>query len=320
MGFNGAGTFSRITPAYSGSTSWQQEEAGGFGKVAVRHDIHDQDIAAGLSNCITKDGQTTPTGNIPIGGNNLVNVGTGTSRSSLATIGEYQDGGRIWAGVIPNTGNSYTGTPTPAVSSYVEGMEVLCIPSHTNTASACFFSLSALPAYRISHKREGIADPQINVGEIRSGEILHLIFSSVAGGQWVIANQEYQQWQTWTPTLGHFGGLPSTVTPTLFLTQKYLVKDNFCYWHLAFAASISPPSVPNFLAVTASLPVPCVSSDHFSMGAGSGFNPTLEAVLILTNQNAIQFSAGNKQFFGGIPYSEQSFFLAGSGFYEVTGY
>ena len=318
MGFNGAGTFSRITPAYSGSTSWQQEEAGSFGKVATRHDVHDQDIASGLSNIITKDGQTTITNNIPLGGNNLVNVGTGTSRSSLVPVGQYQDGGKLWAGTTTGAANEYIASVSLTTTTSVEGMEVYFIAHQDNDSGVCYFSFSGQPHNQIVRYRLPATSAALRVKEIRAGAIVHVIYTSVAGGQWVLANEEYQQWQTWTPTLGHFGGLPSTVTPTLFLTQKYLVKDNLCYWHLAFAASISPSSVPNFFAVTASLPVPCVNSDHFSMGAGSGFNPTLEAVLILTNQNAIQFSAGNKQFFGVITYSEPSFFLAGSGIYEVA--
>lgn len=313
MAFNGAGTFSRITPAYSGSTSWQQEEAGGFGKVATRHDIHDQDIASGLSNIITKDGQTTLTANLPLGGNHLVNVGTGTSRSSLASIGQFQDGGFVWGGTTSGTANEYVGTPTPAIVQYVEGMEAYFIAHQDNTSSTAFLSLNALERHQIVRYRLPATSAGLRLGDIRAGHLIHVIYTSVAGGQWVMASEEYQQWQTWTPTLATFGGTPATITPTLWLIRSYLVKDNICYWNLAFTAS---GSGAGYLALTASLPVPCVNSDHLCVGFGNGTG-LLAAALILTNAGAIQFSAKDTNFFTSV-FTETSLLMGGQGFYEVA--
>jgi len=45
------------------------------------------DLAAGLSNCLTKDGQTTPTANIPLGGFKLINVGAATLAGDALSFG-----------------------------------------------------------------------------------------------------------------------------------------------------------------------------------------------------------------------------------------
>ena len=47
----------------------------------------DSDLATGLSNCICKDGQSTPTANIPLGGFKLTNVGAATTANDALTYG-----------------------------------------------------------------------------------------------------------------------------------------------------------------------------------------------------------------------------------------
>ena len=81
MAFNGSGTFNRTNGVNSGSGTWAADLAAGSLITAARHDTHDQDIADGLSNCITKDGQTTITANIPFNSKELTNVAAMRSTS-----------------------------------------------------------------------------------------------------------------------------------------------------------------------------------------------------------------------------------------------
>lgn len=81
MAFNGSGSFNRNNGTNTGSTVWADDKSGGVKITTSRHDTHDQDIADGLSNCITKDGQTTITANIPLNDNNLTEVNTVSSTS-----------------------------------------------------------------------------------------------------------------------------------------------------------------------------------------------------------------------------------------------
>lgn len=78
MPFDGNGTFSRLM-------NWVQDAAAGIKIKSDRHDQNDDDIAAGLTNCLTKDGQTQPTDNIPMNGKKLVNLGTPTVDTDAAT-------------------------------------------------------------------------------------------------------------------------------------------------------------------------------------------------------------------------------------------
>lgn len=58
MPFNGSGVFQRVR-------NWVADATAGIKIRADFHDAEDDGFAAGLSNCITKDGQTTITQNIP---------------------------------------------------------------------------------------------------------------------------------------------------------------------------------------------------------------------------------------------------------------
>lgn len=78
MPFNGSGTFTRVM-------NWVGDATAGFKIKADRHDQEDDNFAAGLSQCLTKDGQTTPTGPIKLGGQRLINVGDPTAAQDAVT-------------------------------------------------------------------------------------------------------------------------------------------------------------------------------------------------------------------------------------------
>lgn len=46
------------------------------------------DLAAGLTNAVTKDGQTTPTANLPMGGFKLTGLGSGASSTDSVNYGQ----------------------------------------------------------------------------------------------------------------------------------------------------------------------------------------------------------------------------------------
>jgi hypothetical protein len=72
MPFDGSGNFNRVM-------NWVSDELANIKIVANRHDSEDDNFASGLSNCITKDGQTQPTANIPMNGKRLLNLGNPTT-------------------------------------------------------------------------------------------------------------------------------------------------------------------------------------------------------------------------------------------------
>ena len=81
MPFNGNGSFSAYTPgnpAVTGSV---------VSSTAFNNTVND--IATGLSNTLTRDGQSPATANIPMGGNKLTGLANGTAATDAAAFGQF---------------------------------------------------------------------------------------------------------------------------------------------------------------------------------------------------------------------------------------
>lgn len=81
MPFNGAGVFTRIY-------SWVTDQANGILVRADRMDTDTNDIATGLSNCITRDGQSPPTASIPMGGQKITGLASGAVSTDAVNYGQ----------------------------------------------------------------------------------------------------------------------------------------------------------------------------------------------------------------------------------------
>lgn len=84
MAFNGSGVFSRLY-------NWVTDRDNDVPITASRMDAEMDGMATGLSTCITKDGQTTITANIPFSGNKITGLGDPASAQDAATK-SYTDG------------------------------------------------------------------------------------------------------------------------------------------------------------------------------------------------------------------------------------
>lgn len=85
MPFDGSGNFNRVM-------NWVADAVALIKIRADRHDQEDDNFAAGLSNCITKDGQTQPTANIPLNAKRLVNVANAVNPQDALTLAQFTGG------------------------------------------------------------------------------------------------------------------------------------------------------------------------------------------------------------------------------------
>ena len=77
MGWDGSGNFTRTNGDNTGSTTWQRDKADGDRISASRHDSHDQDLADGIAACLAKNGENAMTADLDMGGNDIINYGSG---------------------------------------------------------------------------------------------------------------------------------------------------------------------------------------------------------------------------------------------------
>lgn len=81
MPYNGVGIFTRVY-------SWVSDAANGLFIDATRTDTDSDDIANGLSNCVTRDGQSPPTADIPMGGFKLTGLASGAVATDAVNYGQ----------------------------------------------------------------------------------------------------------------------------------------------------------------------------------------------------------------------------------------
>lgn len=140
MPFNGSGTFVRVY-------NWATDKANGVKIRADRMDGEDDGFATGLSTCVTRDGQSPATANLPMGTFKHTGVGAASARTDYLRASQTQDNDLTYfttAGTI----NAYTLTPSPAITALAAGQEWL-IKIHAACAAAPTLAVSGLTAATI---------------------------------------------------------------------------------------------------------------------------------------------------------------------------
>ena len=89
MSFDTSGNFTRRY----GATGWQNDAAAGIKIRSDLHDNHDEDLAQGLSNTITRHGWSTVAADIPWGGKRITNLADPIDPQDAMTLKKFADGG-----------------------------------------------------------------------------------------------------------------------------------------------------------------------------------------------------------------------------------
>lgn len=146
------------------------------------HNAFAQDVATAMTNSLSKDGQTTPTSDLPMGGNKHTSVANAAARNQYGAVGQIQDGSFVAVGTI--TGNdSLSGSLTPAITGYQIGMTVVLVPAGTNTGAATL-ALNGQAAKAIL-KEGGVP---VVAGDLVSTAPVSLIYIGTAG--WLLLNPQ----------------------------------------------------------------------------------------------------------------------------------
>lgn len=263
MAFNGSGTYTRTNGTHTGSTVWAQDDAAGVDIVTDRHDTHDQDIATALSLAICKDGQSTPTANIGLGGFKLTNVGAATARTDAIRTGQIQDGAVVWGGTTGGSANAQTITLTPAVTAYVTGMRISFIAGATNTSATVTLNVNSVGTKNIRMP----SDSAPKVGFIRSGTMYTVVYSSAAdsaAGAWIIIAGKPSGYIAYSPSYGINSGSFAIGTENFKAWQ--FIDHNLIQVDLDFGATLS--STPG-TTVTATLPFNAIARGVDQIGTAS---------------------------------------------------
>ena len=193
MSYNGTGTFNINTsgqPVVTGTTI-----------TSTAFNLLTADLATGLTTALTKDGQTTPTANIPLGGFKVTGLGAGTVATDAAQYGQLQIGATTIATVTGT--DTLTGTLTPALNAYATGNKFSFIAVNTNTGAATI-NLNGLGAKNITKS----GTTALVAGDIVSGQVYLIEYD---GTRFQLINPSTSS-SVSSITFGSTGLTPSTAT------------------------------------------------------------------------------------------------------------
>jgi hypothetical protein len=192
MSYNGTGTFNINTagqPVVTGTTI-----------TSTAFNLLTADLATGLTTALTKDGQTTPTANIPLGGFKITGLGAGTVATDAAQYGQLQANATTIATVTGT--DTLTGTLTPALAAYATGNLFSFVAVATNTGAATI-NINSLGAKSITK----LGSTALVAGDLVTGQVYLIEYD---GTRFQLINPSASSVSS--ITFGSTGLTPSTAT------------------------------------------------------------------------------------------------------------
>ena len=162
MSFNGSGVF-QINTAGQPVVSGTVISSTAFNALTA-------DLATGLSTCITKDGQTTPTANIPMGNYKFTGLGAGSAATDSATLGQVQSTVVKLIGSVSGT-DTITGSLTPALTAYAAGQMFYFVAAGDNTG-AVTLNINSLGAKNVTKN----GTTALAAKDIKSGQTVVVVY------------------------------------------------------------------------------------------------------------------------------------------------
>ena len=146
MSFNGSGTF-QINSAGQPVVTNTIISSTAFNALTA-------DLATGLSTCLTRNGQSTPTANIPLGGFKLTNVGAATLAGDALSFGAAATVSALTVTGITGLVKANGASPAAAATA---GTDYVSPTVATNfTATQTFSGSTSAPAMKIYNALEGV--------------------------------------------------------------------------------------------------------------------------------------------------------------------
>lgn len=158
------GTFTRLWTWVSDSITYPNI-------LASRFDTYLLDMANGINNCLTKDGQNNATADLPMGGFKHTGVANGSARTHYASLGQLQDSGAIWGGTSTGAANTYAITLSPAITSYATGL-TLSFNAHQANTGAVTLAVNGLATKAITKN----GTTPLAADDIGNGKVISVVY------------------------------------------------------------------------------------------------------------------------------------------------
>lgn len=167
MGWNGSGAWTR-------TQNFTADRDAGPPRSYIQALLVDDEfnnVATGLNDCVTKDGQNSATANLPMGGFVHTGVGNAAARTSYPAVGQLQDGSLV-KGTVGGTGDAITLTLAPAITAYAAGQEFSFIATAANT-TAVTVNVNSVGAKNL---RKGTGATALIANDLTIGQVVKIYY------------------------------------------------------------------------------------------------------------------------------------------------
>jgi hypothetical protein len=138
MAWNGSGLFLRLY-------NWVTDRDSSIKIVASRMDAEMDGMATGITACLTKNGENSPSANLPMAGFRHTGVGLSSARTSYARTDQVQDSLFVF-GSESGAADAYVVSLSPAITAYVAGQRFSFIADNTCTGGAVTLNINSVGA------------------------------------------------------------------------------------------------------------------------------------------------------------------------------
>ena len=162
MAWNGSGTFLRLY-------NWITDRDASVAVSASKMDGEMDGMATGITACINRDGENSPSAALPMGGFNHTGAGLSTARTHYARTDQVQDSlfthATEWGAA-----DAYLLSLSPDIPAYAAGQGFSFVATNTNTGASTL-NVSGLGTQAITNR----AASALVAGEITSGQLVHVM-------------------------------------------------------------------------------------------------------------------------------------------------
>lgn len=228
MGWNGSGQFNRNNGVNTGSDVWTQDKGDGTKILASLHDVHDEDIVTGLENCLTRDGQNSPSGNLPMATFKHTGVGDASAVDQYVTGGQIVNGSVIYGGLATGGANVYNIT-IPITPSALATGAVYCFKAHQDSTGSVLVTINGSGSLQKTLK-DGTGN--LGTGSIKTNDFVWFYYD---GTDYIKLDVNGARPKTFSTTLTPAGSM--TFTSISYI--KALIAKDQRGTHITFSASFT---------------------------------------------------------------------------------